>query len=204
MRRIVASVLCFLVLASAGGAAAAPVDAGGETIMGAGSVWWRHGATKGTIYYLDVYDFVGTYARSPHAVRGYFAKISCEVGRRNRPDDCDFRHSTYTRVKVDSLEIDPLMNSAHAVVHLGDRRGEVTWTGHGDYNEPFLWESFGQLFAPPYFGHVYANVIAFTGRDAGARGDIFGLDLKRSEFMDAGLADILFASAGACITGPWC
>jgi hypothetical protein len=204
MRRTIAGVLCLLVLTATGGGAAANPSGGAEAVMGASAAWWRHGATHGTLYYLDVYDFAGTWTNRVTAYRGYFVGIPCEVGKKNRATDCKWRRADVQRVTVDSFEADPLMNSAHAVVHRGNKRGEITWTGRGDYSRPFLWESIGQTFFPPYFGHIYAHVLAMTGRNATARGDLFGLGLKRGEFRGAGLFDMVYASGGACLTGPWC
>jgi hypothetical protein len=204
MRRAIAVSLCLLVLTAAGGSAVAKYNTGAEGVMGAGASWWRHGNTHGTLYFVDVYDSAGTYGNKPRSYRAWYGEIPCDVGRRDRPVDCNWRKASYHRVKVDSFEIDPLLNTAHVTLHYGDKRGEVTWTGHGDYSDPFFWQSFGEQFAPPYFSHVYASVMAYTGRDAGARGDLFGLDLKRSEFRDAGMADIVYASAGACLSGPFC
>jgi hypothetical protein len=203
MRRTIAAFLCLLVLAAAGGTAAAQ-GAGTEMVRGAGAYWWQHGASEGTLYLIDVYESVGTFDNDPHGYRAFFGAIPCEVGRRNRPVECKFRRADYQRVKVDSFEIDPLLNSAHVVVHKNGRRGEVTWTGRGDYSEPFIWQSAGDMFAPPYFMHAYAHVMAHTGRDAKATGDLFGLGLTRGQFVDAGMADIVYASAAACLSGPWC
>ena len=204
MRRTIASFLCLLMLASVGGSAAAQGGAGAEVVTGAGAYWWRHGPSHGTVYLIDVYQSAGTYDNRT-GYRAFFASIPCDVGgRRNRPVDCKFRRADYRRVKVDSFEIDPLLNSAHVVVHDGDRRGEVTWTGRGDYHEPFLWQSAGDFIAPPYFMHVHASAIAFIGRDAKASGDLFGLDLKRGEFLDAGMSDIVFGGASVCLNSPWC
>lgn len=204
MRRIVAGFVCLLVLGGAVGGAAAKSGGGAEAVRGAGALWWQHGEKTGTLYFLDVYDALGTYSERPASYRAFFGAIPCKVGRRDRPTGCNWRLTNVRRVRVDSLEIDPLMNSARAVVYSGGKRGVVNWTGRGDYGQPFLWQSVGQFFAPPHFAQAHASVIAYMGRSARARGDLFGLDLKRSEFRGAGMYDIVYANANACLMGPWC
>jgi hypothetical protein len=191
-------------VAAVGGSAAADPNGGAEIVRGAAAAWWRHDGGHGTFYFIDVYDWTGTYTNRPTTLRGYFGAMPCDVGRHGRPVDCRWRQTEYHRVKVDSFEIDPLMSSAHALVHYGDKRGEVSWTGRGDYHQPFIWQSLGQLFVPPYWAHAYANATVFMGRGARATGDLFGLRLKRSEFRGASMIDLVFAGAGACLTGPWC
>ena len=204
MRRTIASVLCLLMLATVGGMTTASANVGGELSRGAGAYWWRHGATHGTLYFFDVYESIGTYGNQPQVDRGFFGSMPCDVGRRNRPVDCKWRQTSFQRIKVDSFDIDPLMNSAHVIVHDGDRRGELTWTGRGDYHEPFLWQSAGDFLAPPYLMHAYAHVIAYTGRNAKVTGDLFGLDLKRGEVMGAGMANVVSGGVSTCFNGPWC
>jgi hypothetical protein len=203
MRRMVASLVAFLLI---GGLvpAAAQTPAGAELVRGAGAMWWRHDGNTGTLYFVDVYEYTGTYFGDPHATRGFFGTMPCEVGRRNRPADCHFRKAEFRRVKVSSFEIDPLLDSAHAVVRFGDRRGEVTWSGRGDYNPPFMWESVNQFADPPYFAALSASAAVYFGRDASARGDLFGLGLTRKEFLDAGMGNFVFGGAGLCAGGPWC
>ena len=203
MRRILGGLLSFLLIGGLVPGAAAQTHAGAEVARGASALWWRHNGDTGTLYFLDVYEFTGTDTR-PHMLRGFVGTIPCEVGRRNRPSDCHHRKAEYDRVKVNSFEIDPLLGSAHAVVQKGDRVGEVAWTGRGDFNQPFLWQSVNEFADPPYFAHLSAGVAAFVGRDASARGDLFGLDLKRREFLDAGLVNFLYGGASVCAGGPWC
>jgi hypothetical protein len=204
MRRIAASVLCLLVLAGAGGSASAKTGGGAETARGAGASWWRHGANHGTLYYLDVSERAGTYGNRATGYRAYFGAMRCDVGRRNYPVNCNWRRGEHHRLKVDSFEIDPLMQSAHVVVHRGARRGEITWTGRGDYGKPLVAQSISESFYPPHFAQAHASVLAVTGRDARAMGDLFGLDLKRKELGGAGMYDIVYAGASACLLGPWC
>ena len=160
MRRIVAGLLCFLLVGAWGHAATARTGAGAEALRGAGASWWSHDGESGTLYFLDVYDITGTYRADPHQARAYFGAVACDVGNRDRPRNCDWRHADFSRVKVVSFEIDPVMQSAHAVVRLGNRRGEVTWTGQGEYNRPFLWEHASEFADPPHFAQVGAGVIA--------------------------------------------
>jgi hypothetical protein len=204
MRRMLACVLGLLLLASLGQTAAAKTGAEAETARGAGAVWWRHSGSSGTLYYFDVYDFTSTEEDAPQKFGAFLQQVPCEVGRRGRPDNCDYRAAAFDRVKVDSFEIDPALMSAHALVHLGNRRGEVTWTGQGDYGDPIVFESVNQFLFPPYFVGAGAFAAVIEGRDASARGDLFGLHLTRREFKDAGMATFVYGSARACTGAFFC
>ena len=67
-----------------------------------------------------------------------------------------------------------------------------------------MWQSVNEFADPPYFAYLSAGLAVFLRRDATVRGDVFGLDLKRNELVDAGLANFVYGGAGACAGGPWC
>ena len=205
MRRSLISFLCaLLVVPVLGMGASAKTHSGGEVIRIASAHWWRQtDANHGTYYIFEVYESTSSDVDSPHAARAYLWRVPCGV-KRHRPYRCNFRIRNMQRPKVDSVEIDPLFGSAHATVHLGKLRGEIDWTGHGDYWQPMAFEGVSHWGFLPEFYSASASAMVFAGRDARARGDLFGLDLKRDEFRGGAIFDIVWASAGACVGAPWC
>jgi hypothetical protein len=204
MRRTIACVLGLLLLAGIAPGASGKTGVHGSAGRVAFAGWWRHSGDTGHLYYLDVSDWAFADADRPHAMRAYFSSVPCAVNERGRPAKCHHDASTFERVKVQSLEIDPVLMSAHAILRRGRQRAELTWTGKGNYNQPFVFQSVSEYLFPPYFVGASAWADVISVRRASVKGKVFDLDFSRKEFGQGALVDFVEGGASACSGSFFC
>jgi hypothetical protein len=204
MRRTIACVLGLLLIAAVAPGAAGKTGAHAETAQGAAAGWWRHSGDHGHLYYLDVYQWTSADGDHPQLTRAFFGQIPCGVSDRGRPAHCDYRSADYDRVKVQRFEIDPLLNSSHAVLRRGKQRAELTWKGYGAYSEPFVWQGAGEYLFPPSYVGVSAFGAVISTREARVKGRVFDFGFSRKELDDSGMVTFTDAGAQACTSSFFC
>jgi hypothetical protein len=204
MRRTIVCLLGLLMLPVFGQSAAADVSGGAEIMRSAYASWWRQSGNTGAYYFIDVYGWASSNPNRPAGQRAYLAKLSCEVNSKDKPRKCDFRHMEIERLKIKSFSFDPALGSAHAVLRRGHSKANISWTGKGQYSEPFIWQGISEYMFGPSFAGAGANAMLAEGRRASTEGRVFDLGLTRKNRAGGGLADYAIAGAYACTENFFC
>jgi hypothetical protein len=187
-----------------GQAAVADVDAGAEYVYGASAAWWVHHGDSGTYYFVDVYS---SYSSGPGRVDrqgAHLGEISCTVNAKGHPKECDFRHAKFDRVKVVRFSTDLTLGSAHAILRRGSSKADLTWTGKGNYSQPFLFQNVSEYMFGPEFAGVFANATVIEARRAPVEGRVFDLGLTRKDRAGSSLATYVSAGGSACTETFFC
>jgi hypothetical protein len=190
------AVLIAVLLLEANAAIASIKGTGARTSQnrGVGVTWWTHDDSAGELHYLSASLSSRPEKTEVDRERIFYTTIPCKVGRRGRPTDCDFRDNVNQKLKILTLEIDPLLRSAHLVAHHSSGLTNLRFEGRGDY-EPFAAHYLSEFVLPPDFVHASTGAWGYVFRSARVDGRVLGRRLGRADSLGASIGSSVGVSA---------